>query len=268
MIKNMLNIPKVLLSVFKRSAAKEEPPFIVGDGVICRAWSRGNEVDPQLCAYSIPGGDADNPVIERLTEISQGRGLQTHVEERDDDDIRLVITGIGATQLMLDFTRVEDAVRAEAEAAKPKPPPIDPPNIKWPGSGASAPEHMQYLIDAREYISQMEVPEGLHYLQVPHCGGPFVGDKNRPAVLDASYDYRFFDENDKKGGRVFASISVPRFTPLEVDQWVDKQCVRAQGLSMGNIGDSFTKVLKEVGIEVSNRMKEGTDRFADTLCRI
>ncbi len=267
-------LSKNLLGVFARFAKKlpeaalepVEPDFIVGTALKNVGWSKGNEYDPQSATFTCKNGDLADPAIVRLLEIAEIRGLQAQSEMKDKGAIRLFISGEGAFQLACDFSDAEDAAfMAETEATQLKSLPLEPPShIKWPGKEAKLHEHLQYLIDVREFISQMNVPEGLEYLQFPHSDAPCVGDKTRPAVLDASYDYRFNNGNEGISGRVFASISIPDFTPVEKDRWESEQYFRAQGLSVFNINDSFKSMLEKVGVEIEDGGKIGVDRMSGT----
>ncbi len=265
-------LPKSITALFKcfsgiaTQVAYEEPPFIAEHGLECRGFSRGNEVDLESTTFYSSTGNSEDPAVKRVVEIAENRGLNVQNDLIEDGRLKIYITGAGAMDLMFDFADVEKALEAKKEAERQKLPPANlPSDVKWPGSDAPLSEHVQYLIDVREYVSQLSVPKGVAYLQMQHSDAPDIGDKKRPAVLDASYDYRRFDGNGERVGRVLASISLPMFTPLERDVWGDVDCHRAQGLSLENINDSFRVMLEDVGVEILDIGKIGEDRFAATF---
>lgn len=64
-----------------------------------------------------------------------------------------------------------------------------------------------FLLNLRDFVAQMPVPDGTHYVQMPHSDDTKIvgGDRKRPAILDASYPY--FNSH-------LLSVSFPDFTPL------------------------------------------------------
>ena len=81
-----------------------------------------------------------------------------------------------------------------------------PEDLYWESSKGDFKQALQFLIDTRDYVAQLEVPED--YRQHAHSGdpNPVRGDATAPAVLDASYRHM-------GGDRI--SISVPDLTPQQ-----------------------------------------------------
>ncbi len=139
---------------------------------------------------------------------------------------------------------------------------------------------MQFLIDARNYVAQIEIPKGRPYMQMPHSDDTkIVGDDGKkPAILDASYIY--FE-------RPYLSISLPDFTPTQemltiiprkITPWdklrkafnpnakiITENYKINTGFTSGNLQDAFLTLLKHYGIEVkSGSTKIGHDRVSGT----
>lgn len=86
--------------------------------------------------------------------------------------------------------------------------PTKPEDFFWESGKSDFKQALQFLIDTRNYVAQLKIPEGRHYMQMAHSDDkkPVGGDKQRPAVLDASYPYF---------GRHLLSISLPIWTPAD-----------------------------------------------------
>lgn len=115
---------------------------------------------------------------------------------------------------------------------------------------------LQFLVEARDYIANHDVPEGRNFRQTPHTDAPTVGDITKPAMLDASYQY---------GRRNLVSLAFPDFIEIEssaakID--ADGHLRTGNGLSAMNLGDSMARVLKENGVKFdAGEMKIGHDRM-------
>jgi len=142
--------------------------------------------------------------------------------------------------------------------------PTKPEDFHWEDGKSGFREALQFLIDTRNFVANLEVPEGEHYMQIAHSDDdkPVGGDPRRPAVLDASYP--FFE-------RHLLSISVPIWTPgqqlFEFSKrkmtwkeafkkaiWPDTQInletfKRNTGLTSMNLQAAFEKVLDAYGIK-------------------
>lgn len=143
--------------------------------------------------------------------------------------------------------------------------PCGPADFYWKSGESTFDEGLQYLIDLRNYVANLEVPEDFDgYRQIAHSGDDkAVGhDVHRPAVLDACYE-NFF-------GRDYASISMPTFTPSQKPiEWGERKMTLQEklrkavnpntkidlstykintGLHSGNISEAFVKVLDGFGI--------------------
>lgn len=93
-----------------------------------------------------------------------------------------------------------------------KPVPQSPDDFYWESGKGDLNQALQFLIDLRRYVGNLEVPEGKQYRQIPHSGDPkpVGGDVRKPAVLDASYEHF---------GNDYLSISWPNFTPGQ-KEWI------------------------------------------------
>lgn len=115
---------------------------------------------------------------------------------------------------------------------------------------------LQFLVEARDYIANHDVPEGRNFRQTPHTDAPTVGDITKPAMLDASYQY---------GRRNLVSLAFPDFIEMEssaakID--ADGHLRTGNGLSAMNLGDSMARVLKENRVKFdAGEMKIGHDRM-------
>ena len=87
--------------------------------------------------------------------------------------------------------------------------PKTPEDFYWKSGSKDVRAAMQFLIDTRNYVANIEIPNDYSfYRQIAHSDDEKIpgGDPNRPAVLDASYDHM-------AGKRL--SISLPIFTPAQ-----------------------------------------------------
>ena len=87
--------------------------------------------------------------------------------------------------------------------------PTKPEDLFFKSGKSTLDQALQFLIDTRNYVAQLKVPdEYKHYRQIAHSGDTKIvgGDKNRPAILDASYKHMGGDR---------LSISFPIFTPAQ-----------------------------------------------------
>ncbi len=144
---------------------------------------------------------------------------------------------------------------------------------------------LQFLIDTRNYVANLDVPDGAIYCQRPHSDDkkPVGGDISRPAVLDASYIYF---------NRKLLSISLPIFTPAQEMMaysvrkmtlketitkaiWPDTKIYieRFQsnsGFTALNLEDAFLKLLSAYNIEnegqkIGYYVPEGTSYIETTV---
>lgn len=99
----------------------------------------------------------------------------------------------------------------------------------------------QFMIDARHYVRNLPVPEGMQYQQIAHSGDPPIGDPKRPALLNASYQYQ---------GRSLVSISMPEFTRMQVDCDDWEKGIRNTGFTGSNLSESLRTIFKSQGIEI------------------
>ena len=87
--------------------------------------------------------------------------------------------------------------------------PKKPEDFYWESGKGDLRKALQFLIDTKNYVANLEVPkEFSHYRQIAHSGDKTAPgeDPSRPAVLNASYKHM-------GGNRV--SFSFPIFTPAE-----------------------------------------------------
>jgi hypothetical protein len=79
----------------------------------------------------------------------------------------------------------------QEEISQPPPLPYSDLNdVSWPGSDAPLHDHVQYLINSRDYIAAHPIPEGTNYFQYKHNpDGRDVRDGKTPAITDCCYDH-------------------------------------------------------------------------------
>lgn len=123
----------------------------------------------------------------------------------------------------------------------------EPESIVWPGDKAPLLDHVRFLLEAKRFVANHEVPEDRRNAnnQYSHSKQPTIGDNfTHPATTNCSYEYY---------GRKFISIGFPLFVkqaPLIKDNGINSafngatywdSFERLLNHHIGDLGDGDTK---------------------------